>query len=122
MESPFYKIDNLESLRDSKDMKWIDGWELIRRGFGLTDQNTYTTDPVPNAYLILYNKYTGYFRNINLIVRDFYGNVKKVIYNGTTTKGMNLYYFSTSDLTAGTYNISLLYNNVTETKQLIISR
>jgi hypothetical protein len=47
MESPFYKIDNLESLRDSKDMKWDDGWELIRRGFGLTDQNTYTTDPVP---------------------------------------------------------------------------
>lgn len=32
MESPFYKIDNLEGLRDSKDMKWEDGWELVRRG------------------------------------------------------------------------------------------
>ena len=62
IESPFYKIDNLEGLRDSKDMKWDDGWELLRRGFGLTDLNTYTTDPVPNAYLVLYNKYTGIMR------------------------------------------------------------
>ena len=35
MESPFFKIDNLEELRESKDMKWDDGWELLRRGFGL---------------------------------------------------------------------------------------
>lgn len=40
VESPFYKIDNLEILRASKDMLPQDGWELIRRDFGYTDQNT----------------------------------------------------------------------------------
>ena len=78
MESPFYKIDNLEGLRDSKDMKWIDGWELIRRGFGLTDQNTYTTDPVPNAYLILYNKYTGILRVLLKVCRGTDYNAAKI--------------------------------------------
>ena len=78
MESPFYKIDNLEGLRDSKDMKWDDGWELIRRGFGLTDQNTYTTDPVPNAYLILYNKYTGILRVLLKVCRGADYNAAKI--------------------------------------------
>jgi hypothetical protein len=31
IESPFYKIDNLEILRQSKDMLPEDGWELIMR-------------------------------------------------------------------------------------------
>ena len=78
MESPFYKIDNLEELRDSKDMKWDDGWELIRRGFGLTEQNTYTTDPVPNAYLVLYNKYTGMLRILLKICRGADYNASKI--------------------------------------------
>ena len=78
MESPFYKIDNLEGLRDSKDMKWDDGWELIRRGFGLTDQNAYTTDPVPNSYLILYNKYTGILRVLLKVCRGADYNATKI--------------------------------------------
>jgi hypothetical protein len=78
MESPFYKIDNLEELRDSKDMKWEDGWELIKRGFGLTDQNTSTTDIVPNAYFILYNKYTGIMRVLLKICRGADYNAAKI--------------------------------------------
>jgi hypothetical protein len=78
IESPFFKIDNLEELRDSKDMKWDDGWELIRRGFGLTDQNAYTTDPVPNVYLILYNKYTGILRVLLKTCRGADYNAAKI--------------------------------------------
>ncbi len=78
MESPFYKIDNLEELRDSKDMSWDDGWELVRRGFGLTEQNTYTTDPVPNVYLILYNKYTGILRILLKTCRGADYNAAKI--------------------------------------------
>jgi Secretion system C-terminal sorting domain len=78
MESPFFKIDNLEELRDSKDMKWDDGWELIRRGFGLTDLNTNTTDPVPNSYLILYNKYTGILRVLLKVCRGADYNAAKI--------------------------------------------
>ena len=78
MESPFFKIDNLEELRESKDMKWDDGWELIRRGFGLTEQNTYTTDPVPHAYLILYNKYTGVLRILLKTCRGADYNAAKI--------------------------------------------
>ncbi len=78
MESPFYKIDNLEELRDSKDMKWDDGWELIKRGFGLTDLNTNTTDAVPNAYFILYNKYTGIMRVLLKVCRGADYNAAKI--------------------------------------------
>jgi hypothetical protein len=78
MESPFYKIDNLEELRDSKDMKWEDGWELIRRGFGLTDQNTYTTDAVPHVYLVLYNKYSGILRVLLKTCRGADYNAAKI--------------------------------------------
>lgn len=78
MESPFYKIDNLEELRDSKDMKWDDGWELIRRGFGLTEQNTYTTDPVPHTYLVLYNKYSSILRVLLKTCRGADYNAAKI--------------------------------------------
>lgn len=78
MESPFFKIDNLEELRESKDMKWDDGWELLRRGFGLTEQNTFTTDPVPHVYLILYNKYTGILRVLLKTCRGADYNAAKI--------------------------------------------
>lgn len=78
MESPFYKIDNLEELRESKDMKWEDGWELIRRGFGLTEQNTYTIDPAQHLYLILYNKYTGILRVLLKTCRGVDYNAAKI--------------------------------------------
>lgn len=61
-ESPFYKIDNLEELREAKDMKWDDGWELVRRYVGLTETNTYTASNPEHLYVILYNKYTGILR------------------------------------------------------------
>ncbi len=78
IESPFYKIDNLEGLRESKDMQWEDGWELLRRGFGLNDLNVYTTDPVPNAYLVLYNKYTGIMRVLLKVCRGADYNAAKI--------------------------------------------
>jgi hypothetical protein len=63
-ESPFFKTDNLEALRVSKDMLPKDGWELIRRTFGLTEQNTATPDNVCHPDYILYNKYTSILRII----------------------------------------------------------
>jgi hypothetical protein len=77
-ESPFYKIDNLEELRESKDMKSTDGWELLRRGFGLTEQNANTTDLVPNAYFILYNKHTGIMRILLKVCRGIDYNAAKI--------------------------------------------
>lgn len=62
-------------------MKWEDGWELIRRGFGLTDLNTYTTDVVPNAYFIMYNKYTGILRVLLKTCRGADYNAAKVTIN-----------------------------------------
>ena len=60
--SPFYMIDNLEALRTSKDMQPEDGWELIRRDFGYTDQNTLKPQTPEHTYFILYNKFTGILR------------------------------------------------------------
>jgi hypothetical protein len=62
VESPFYKIDNLEALRVAKDMMPIDGWELIRRDLGYYDDNTLRPDAPQHTYFILYNKYTGILR------------------------------------------------------------
>ncbi|MBY0477901.1 MAG: hypothetical protein K2Q24_09675 [Chitinophagaceae bacterium] len=62
MTSPFYRTDNTEELRESKDMIWDDGWELILRKVGLTEQNTNTPDTDPDITVILYNKYTGILR------------------------------------------------------------
>jgi hypothetical protein len=69
-ESPFFKIDNLEELRESKDMRWDDGWELIRRHVGLTETNAYTASNPEQLYVILYNKYTGVLRIILLVCRN----------------------------------------------------
>lgn len=62
IESPFYKTDNLEALRQSKDMLPDDGWELIRRDLGYTDQNIIKPETLQHIYFILYNKYTGILR------------------------------------------------------------
>jgi hypothetical protein len=63
MTSPFFRTDNAEELRDSKDMKWDDGWELILRRVGLNEQNINTPDIDPDITVILYNKYTGILRS-----------------------------------------------------------
>jgi hypothetical protein len=62
VESPFYKIDNLEILRQSKDMLPEDGWELIRREFGYDNQNNARPDVPEHTYYVLYNKVTGILR------------------------------------------------------------
>lgn len=77
-ESPFYKIDNLEELRDAKDMKWEDGWELVRRYVGLTETNAYTVSNPEHLYVILYNKYTGVLRVILLACRGADYNAAKI--------------------------------------------
>ncbi len=73
--SPFYRIDNLEALRLLKDYKPQDGWELIRRDFGYTDNGTLITDRPEHTYLILYNKYRG-------ILRVILRTCRKEDYNG----------------------------------------
>lgn len=102
IESPFYKIDNLEDLRVSKDMKWEDGWELLRRGFGLTDLNTPTTDPVPHVYLILYNKYTGILRVLLKVCRGADYNAAKITleFNSLTQMKTDLLEFSRNNISA----------------------
>lgn len=52
VESPFYKIDNLETLRAGKYMLPV-GWELIRRDFGYYNDNTIKPEASQHAYLIL---------------------------------------------------------------------
>lgn len=102
IESPFFKIDNLEDLRDSKDMLWEDGWELIRRGFGLDELNSNTVDPVPSLYLILYNKYTGVLRILAKICRGADYNAVKITlkFDQTTTMKTDLLEFSRGDISA----------------------
>lgn len=79
IESPFFKTDNLEVLRSSKDMSPADGWELIRRDFGYTDNNTLKPEAPQHAYFILYNKFTG-------ILRVLLKTCGGVDYNGTKIK------------------------------------
>jgi hypothetical protein len=96
IESPFYKINNLEALRESKDMLWTDGWELILRGFGLSETNTYTTDPVPSLYLVMYNKYTGILRVLLKVCRGADYNAAKITikFDGTSQMKTDLLEFS----------------------------
>lgn len=96
VESPFYKTDNLEALRESKDMLWQDGWELIQRRFGLTDSNTYTTDPVPDLYFILYNKYTSTLRVLLKVCRgaDYNAAKIRIMFHGTSQMKTDLLEYS----------------------------
>lgn len=86
VESPFYKIDNLEILRQSKDMQPQDGWELIRRDFGYTDQNTLKPEVPEHTYFILYNKYTGILRILLKTCRgiDYNGAKITIKFDATT--------------------------------------
>lgn len=60
--SPFFRVDNLEELRESKDMSWQDGWELIARRVGLSEQNTDLVDNDVDIAVVLYNRYRGILR------------------------------------------------------------
>lgn len=86
VESPFYRIDNLEILRASKDMQPQDGWELIRRDFGYTDQNTLKPEAPEHTYFILYNKYTGILRILLKTCRgiDYNGAKITIKFDATT--------------------------------------
>lgn len=99
VESPFFKIDNLEILRQSKDMLPEDGWELIRRDLGYTDQNTLKPETPEHTYFILYNKFTGVLRILLKTCRsaDYNGMKISIRFDATT-----LYQSALLDLTSGT--------------------
>jgi len=102
VESPFYKVDNLEILRASKDMLPADGWELIRRDFGYDDLDNIRSQAPEHTYFILYNKYTG-------ILRVLLKTCRGQDYNGVkvTIKFDNNTSFQTAllDLSTGTKTI-----------------
>lgn len=101
-ESPFYKIDNLEELREAKDMKWEDGWELVRRYVGLTETNAYTAANPEHLYVILYNKYTGILRVILMACRGADYNAAKITirFHETSVMRTDLLEFSRDQVSA----------------------
>lgn len=101
-ESPFYKIDNLEELREAKDMKWDDGWELLRRYVGLTETNAYTASNPEHLYVVLYNKYTGILRVLLLACRGADYNAARIqlTFHGTSQMKTDLLEFSREQVTA----------------------
>lgn len=96
IESPFFKTDNLEILRASKDMLPEDGWELIRRDFGYTDQNTPRLEAPEHIYFILYNKHTG-------VLRVLLKTCRVADYNGAK---MTMRFDATSNFQSGLLNFS----------------
>lgn len=101
-ESPFYKIDNLEELREAKDMRWEDGWELIRRFVGLTETNAYTASNPEHLYVVLYNKYTGILRVLLLACRGADYNAAKITlkFHGTSQMKTDLLELSREQVSA----------------------
>lgn len=100
VESPFYKVDNLEALRASKDMLPIDGWELIRRDFGYYDDNTIKPEAPEHAYLILYNKFTGVLRILLKTCRGLDYNGSKITLKFDATSSFQTALLSLTDATA----------------------
>jgi hypothetical protein len=88
MTSPFFRLDNAEELRESKDMNWTDGWELILRRVGLTEQNTNTPDTDPDITIVLYNKYTGILRVLMKTCRGADYNAARVSIRFSSTTAM----------------------------------
>jgi hypothetical protein len=102
IESPFYKIDNLEILRASKDMQPQDGWELLRREFGYTDQNTLKPQTPEHTYFVLYNKYTGILRILLKVCRsgaDYNGAKITIKFDATSNFQSSLLDFTFSNKT-----------------------
>lgn len=89
-------------MRESKDMLWQDDWELVRRGFGLNESNAYTTDPVPNLYFVLYNKYTGVLRVLLKICRGEDYNAAKITikFHNTTQMKTDVLEYSRGSISA----------------------
>ncbi len=98
--SPFFRLDNLEELRDSKDMKWEDGWELISRRVGLNENNLPLLDNDPDIGIILYNKYTGILRVLLKTCRkqDYNAAIVSVSFDATSNMQTDLLEFSTGDI------------------------
>jgi hypothetical protein len=94
--SPFFRTDNVESLRESKDMLWSDGWELIARKFGLDESNNYAVDADPDMTMILYNKYTGLLRVVLKICRgsDYSAASITIKFHSTSVMKTDLLEFS----------------------------
>jgi hypothetical protein len=101
-ESPFFKTDNLEELREAKDMRWEDGWELIRRHVGLTEANAYTASNPEHLYVVLYNKYTAVLRVLLLVCRNTDYNAARVVlkFDATSSMKTDLLELSRGEVTA----------------------
>ena len=98
IESPFFKTDNLEILRQSKDMQPEDGWELIRREFGYDDNNNIKPDVPEHSYFILYNKFTGVLRVLlkTCRVSDYSGAKITLKFDATTNYQTSLLDFTST--------------------------
>lgn len=97
IESPFFKIDNLEALRAGKDMLPIDGWELIRREFGYNDDNTVKPEAPEHTYFVLYNKFTGVLRILLKTCRGLDYNGTKITLKFDATSGFQTALLSLTD-------------------------
>ncbi len=68
INSPFFTTDNAnighfyDPIDGIKDVYPAQGWELIKKDFGFTDQGQPTNPGTTNPYLVLYNKYTSTLR------------------------------------------------------------
>lgn len=102
LTSPFFRLDNAEELRVSKDMKWDDGWELIIRRVGLTDQNQPLPDNDPDVTVVLYNKYTGILRIMLQTCRGADYNAAQILlqFDGTSSMKTDLLEFSRGNIYA----------------------
>jgi hypothetical protein len=91
-ESPFYRTDNLEELRESKDMKYEDGWELVMRKVGLNESNQPYVDNDNDIGIFLYNKYTGILRILFRTCRgaDYNGSAITIQFDGTSSMRTDL--------------------------------
>ena len=64
IHSPIYQPDNLliDNLRVALDMKPEDGWELIRRDFGVLQSGSLANPRPERLYVVMYNKYSSILR------------------------------------------------------------
>lgn len=100
--SPFFRLDNCEELRTSKDMKWEDGWELIARRVGLKDNNTPKVDNDQDIAIILYNKYNGKLRILlqTCPLNSYQSAVINIKFDASTSVKSDLLEFSRGGISA----------------------
>lgn len=102
MTSPYFRLDNLEELRESQDMNWSDGWELLVRRVGLSDANIPLPDNDPDIAVIMYNKYTGILRVLLKTCRgaDYNAARIKIQFHELSTMQTDLLEFSRQNISS----------------------